>query len=165
MFHGNWMRGRRRHMFERGALKYLILDLISKKPRHGYDIIREIEESCGGYYVPSPGTIYPTLQMLEDLGHVKVKEENGKKVYELTDEGQAFLDTHKEKVKQHRERMAECCGGGEWQEGASLTQDIRGLLQFIRHSVRHNLGDTKKVEAIREILEKAKKEVEAIVKT
>ena len=61
-------RHRRGPMFEKGALKYLMLDLVGIKPRHGYDIIRELEESSGGCYSPSPGTIYPTLQMLEDVG-------------------------------------------------------------------------------------------------
>src|SRR3989304_9708037 len=125
MYPGPWMhRGRRTRFFERGALKYLILDVIAEKPRHGYDIIREIEERTGGYYSPSPGTVYPTLQMLEDIGHLRVKEENGKKVYELTDEGKAYIKEHKEKVKKHRERMSECCPPGS-EERVNLMFELR----------------------------------------
>lgn len=165
MFHGHWAHGhhgRRGQMFERGAIKYLILDLISKKPRHGYDIIRDIEESCGGCYSPSAGTVYPTLQMLEDLGYVLVREENGKKVYEVTKEGQEFLAKHKEKIEHHHERMAECCQGAKGREGTSSVYEIRSLLNFIRSSIRHNLGDAEKVEAIKAVLVKAKKDIEGI---
>ena len=79
-------------MFDQGDLKFVILRLLEEKPRHGYEIIKEIEERFGGMYSPSPGTIYPTLTMLEDLGYARaLPEESGKKIYEITDEGRAYL--------------------------------------------------------------------------
>ena len=79
-------------MFEQGDLKFVILRLLDEKPRHGYEIIKEIEERFGGMYSPSPGTVYPTLTMLEDLGYARARpEESGKKIYEITEEGRAHL--------------------------------------------------------------------------
>jgi DNA-binding PadR family transcriptional regulator len=79
-------------MFDQGDLKYVILQLLDEKPRHGYEIIKAIEERFGGAYAPSPGTVYPTLTMLEDMGYARVMpEESGKKVYHITDEGRAYL--------------------------------------------------------------------------
>src|SRR6476469_1241417 len=87
--------GRASRFFEQGDLKYVILRLLEEKPRHGYDIIKELESRFGGSYAPSPGTVYPTLTMLEDLGFARVvREEVGKKVYEITDEGRAHLAEH-----------------------------------------------------------------------
>jgi len=76
--------GRRRQWFGAGDMKYVILELVKDKPRHGYEIMKELEERMHGCYSPSPGTVYPTLQLLEDEGLVKAKEVDGKKVYEIT---------------------------------------------------------------------------------
>ena len=92
MFHrhgfGNWGPER---MFHKGDFKFLILDLLRDKPRHGYEIIRELENKSHGFYSPSPGTVYPTLQYLEDMGYVTAREQDGKRVYTITDEGLKFL--------------------------------------------------------------------------
>ncbi|MGH7562058.1 MAG: PadR family transcriptional regulator [Gemmatimonadales bacterium] len=96
---GRGHRHRRRHqMFESGEVKFVILRLLREKPRHGYEIIKALEERLAGCYSPSPGTVYPTLQLLEDQGYVRVVEENGKKVYHITAEGEAFLDEHRDTV-------------------------------------------------------------------
>ena len=75
---------------ERGGVRYLVLDALSERPRHGYEVIQVIEERSGGSYRPSPGVIYPTLQMLEELGHARVVEQDNRKVYEITDAGRAL---------------------------------------------------------------------------
>ena len=80
----------RQQMFESGEVKYVILRLLKEKPRHGYEVIKALEEKMGGYYTPSAGTIYPTLQLLEDQGYVRAVETEGKKVYHITPEGEAF---------------------------------------------------------------------------
>ncbi|HSR14673.1 MAG TPA: PadR family transcriptional regulator [Gemmatimonadales bacterium] len=98
-------RRRRAQVFESGEMKYVILRLLREKPRHGYEIIKELEERFGGWYSPSPGTVYPTLQLLEDQGYVKVEETEGKKVYRLTAEGDAFLDQHKDTVEEILDRV------------------------------------------------------------
>jgi DNA-binding PadR family transcriptional regulator len=95
---GAWGRGqRRRHqMFESGEVKYVILRLLKEKPRHGYEIIRALEEKMAGCYTPSAGTVYPTLQLLEDQGYIRAVETEGKKVYHVTPEGEKFLNEHRD---------------------------------------------------------------------
>ncbi|MGQ0703548.1 MAG: helix-turn-helix transcriptional regulator [Gemmatimonadales bacterium] len=102
-------RGRRgrTQMFESGEVKFVILRLLKEKPRHGYEIIKALEERFAGCYSPSAGTVYPTLQLLEDQGYVRVVEENGKKVYHLTAEGKAFLEEHKDALEDILERVRE----------------------------------------------------------
>src|SRR6266581_6856385 len=82
---------RRERVFGRGDLKYVILDLLKDQPRHGYDIIRELEGRFHGFYTPSAGAVYPVLQLLEDMGAVTVVEQEGRKVYTITDEGRRIL--------------------------------------------------------------------------
>jgi DNA-binding PadR family transcriptional regulator len=101
-------RGRRFRwrVFERGDLKFVILRLISEKPMHGYEVMQAlVEESCG-CYKPSPGSVYPTLQMLEDEGYVKSSEKDGKKTYEITEEGREYLEEHGDVVDEISDRIS-----------------------------------------------------------
>ncbi|ONN67676.1 PadR family transcriptional regulator [Herbaspirillum sp. VT-16-41] len=85
--------GRGARMFEQGALRIVMLHLLQEKPRHGYDMIKAIEQLVGGGYSPSPGVIYPTLTLLEEMGHASVQgEEGGKKLYTISTEGRAHLE-------------------------------------------------------------------------
>jgi len=102
--------GRHRHrgrtqMFESGEVKFVILRLLKEKPRHGYEVIKALEEKLAGCYTPSPGTVYPTLQLLEDQGYVRVVEEGGKKVYHITPEGEAFLAENKQAIEDIFDRV------------------------------------------------------------
>ena len=108
---GRGPRGRGR-VFEQGDLKYVILRMLEEKPRHGYEVIKELEDRFAGAYSPSPGTVYPTLSMLEDLGYAKaIQEEGGRKVFEITDAGRAYLAEHKDTVEDIFERIARFGGG------------------------------------------------------
>src|SRR4030043_1006609 len=101
-----FFRGSRRWAsFRRGDLKYVILDLLKDKPRHGYDIIRELEEQSYGFYKPSPGVIHPTLQMLQEMGYASSTEQEGKKVYSITEEGLKFLDSQSNIADDVRRQM------------------------------------------------------------
>ena len=95
---------------------FVILHLIAEKPRHGYEIIKAIEEQVGGAYSPSPGVIYPTLTMLEELGHVTVSTgDGGKKLQAITAEGRAYLEAYRPAVAALLARMEEANrvhGGG-----------------------------------------------------
>jgi DNA-binding PadR family transcriptional regulator len=82
-----------------------VLALISERPRHGYEIIKEIEDRVAGTYSPSPGVIYPTLTMLEELGHATVAESDGKKLYTITAEGTAYIEANKTALDQAMARM------------------------------------------------------------
>jgi DNA-binding PadR family transcriptional regulator len=82
--------------------------MLAEKPRHGYEIIKAIEERFGGAYSPSPGTVYPTLTMLEDMGYARVMpEEGGKKVYEITEEGRTYLGENQPTVDDIFARISE----------------------------------------------------------
>ena len=85
---GGW--GRRR-MFDGGELRLVLLKLIEDAPRHGYDLIRAIEERTGGAYAPSPGIVYPTLTLLDDMGLIEGATEGQKKQFAITDAGRAEL--------------------------------------------------------------------------
>ena len=93
-------------LFEKGDLKYVILDLLKDKPSHGYEIIKALENRFHGFYSPSAGTVYPTLQLLEDMGYVKSSEQDGKKVYTITDEGRNFLNERHETMDKIKEPYA-----------------------------------------------------------
>ena len=81
--------------FGHGDLRLVILHLIAEKPRHGYEIIKAIEDGASGAYSPSPGVIYPTLTLLEELGYVTATVEGAKRLHEITAEGRAFLDANR----------------------------------------------------------------------
>ena len=105
---GRHRRGRGRQsgrLFDHGELRLVVLALISERPRHGYEIIKEIEDRVAGTYSPSPGVIYPTLTMLEELGHATVAESDGKKLYTITAEGTAYIEANKTALDQAMARM------------------------------------------------------------
>lgn len=94
--------------FDHGDLRLVVLKLIADKPSHGYELIKAIETAAGGAYSPSPGVIYPTLTLLEELGYVAASDAGGgKKLYAVTDEGQAFLAANAQPVGGLFARMAE----------------------------------------------------------
>ncbi len=100
---GGRFRGGR--VFGHGDLKLILLALIAEQPRHGYELIRTIEEMFDGAYAPSPGAVYPTLTLLEEMGHASVEIGDGKKLYAVTDQGKAFLASNKDAVDAVMSRM------------------------------------------------------------
>src|SRR3990170_8476576 len=107
---GGWGRGPRgrKRMFGWGELKLVLLKLIADEPRHGYDLIRAIEELTGGDYAPSPGTIYPTLTMLADMGLIEEQAAEGsRKAFAATKEGKAHLKENAAEVEALFERLDE----------------------------------------------------------
>jgi DNA-binding PadR family transcriptional regulator len=120
--------GRRGRVFDHGDLRLVILQLVAEKPRHGYELIKAIEEKLSGAYSPSPGVVYPTLTMLEELGHATVaSSEGGKKLYTITEEGQAFLAANKAAVDAVFARIAET---GAAHGGGQSPQIIRAIENF-----------------------------------
>lgn len=81
----------KRRFFERGAFKFALLELLASEPMHGYQLIKAMEEKTGGLYTPSPGSVFPNLQLLEDMKLIGCSETEGKKLYHITDEGLAYL--------------------------------------------------------------------------
>ncbi len=155
-FKGQW--------FERGDMKYLILDLLSEKPRHGYEIIKQLEARFCGFYSPSPGSVYPTLQMLEDQGFVKSKEQDGKRTYEITEEGRQEVKKQKERVGSFRDR-SERWKNFRMDDLNDLFEDLADLKKFVRMKMHaHGLTD-EKMKRIRKIISHAKEEILDVLKT
>jgi DNA-binding PadR family transcriptional regulator len=152
-------------MFQRGEFKYLILDLLKDKPRYGYELIRELEERSHGFYAPSPGVVYPTLQYFEEMGYVTSREQDGKKVYTITNEGLKFLEDQSETVKDIKSHMHRC--SGPW--SSELRDQFRDLMgeihQLGRLIVRRARGiNGEKMRRIGDVLRKAYQEIEKILR-
>lgn len=114
-FGGGMRGGRQGRMFQHGDLRLLILALIQEAPRHGYEIIREIEARLGGAYAPSPGVVYPTLTMLEELGLVTAQATEGnKRQYTITEAGIANLKENAGTVDAIFARIADAGGPGDF---------------------------------------------------
>jgi DNA-binding PadR family transcriptional regulator len=139
----------------RGGIKFAILGLVKEKPRHGYDIIRAMEDQSGGMYSPSPGAVYPTLQALEDHDLVTSSTEEGKKVYVISEAGWAYLEEHKERADSHRERWEAHWGSGAKGESTEAVGDIREALDEVTRAVRGSASDPGKLKEIGEVLEEA----------
>ena len=153
---------RRETRFHKGDLKYVILDMLKGKPRHGYDIIREFEELSYGFYTPSPGVIYPTLQMLEEMGYATASEQDGKKVYTITAEGSAFLDERKETtdtIRSHMKRRWEIPNIGGI---TGIMRDLRSLERALGRRMR-KVTDKEKAQSIRDVLKAASEEIDQIL--
>ena len=93
-------------MLAQGDLRLIALALIAEQPRHGYDIIKQLEEKTSGWYSPSPGIVYPTLTYLEEVGHLTSQADGAKKLYTITDEGRAYLEDNREVVETVMNRLA-----------------------------------------------------------
>jgi DNA-binding PadR family transcriptional regulator len=162
---GRHWRGRGGRLFEQGDLKYVILRLLEEKPRHGYEIIKELEGRFGGSYAPSPGTVYPTLTMLEDLGYARVvPEEGGKKIYEITDEGRKHLAEHSTTVDDIFERIARFVEGITDSPMRELNGSFQRLARATYKTATAHLDDKALIQRIRDIIQKAADEIEATVK-
>lgn len=112
---GGMRHGRPGRMFQHGDLRLLILALIQEAPRHGYEIIREIEARLGGAYAPSPGVVYPTLTMLEELGLVTAQATEGnKRQFTITEAGTAHLTENQATVDAIFARIADAGGPGDF---------------------------------------------------
>jgi DNA-binding PadR family transcriptional regulator len=101
---GDFMRARR--MLAQGDLRLIALALIAEQPRHGYDIIKQLEEKTSGWYSPSPGIVYPTLTYLEEVGYLTSQAEGARTLYAITDEGRAYLEENREVIDAVMSRLA-----------------------------------------------------------
>lgn len=117
-------RGGLGRFFAHGDLRLVILNLIAEKPSHGYEIIKAIEERVGGAYSPSPGVIYPTLTLLEELGYVTTEAGAAKKLHTITEQGRAFLEANRPTLDALLARMAQV---SEAQPGEPPPQILRAM--------------------------------------
>jgi len=151
-------------MFEKGDLKYVILDLLKDEPSHGYEVIRKLEERSRGFYSPSPGSVYPTLQLLEDMGYVSATQRDGKKVYAITDEGRKFLEENQRSIKDIWGRF-----GGGWDpevvsELHEIRHDLMDLGKLFGQKMHEGRVDGDKLARVRAVISTASREIEDILR-
>lgn len=146
---------------ERGGVKYLVLDAVADAPRHGYEIMQVIEERSKGAYRPSPGVVYPTLQMLEEMGFLRASEQDGRKTYSITDEGRRELEHNRDTVSDFYQQQ----DGAPWEVYADEVQDFTerliGLVKTVRRAARHGRFNARTVRELRKILDETIARVEA----
>lgn len=126
--------GRRGRRLEHGDLRLLTLDLINQAPRHGYELIKAIEDLTGGSYAPSPGVIYPTLTLLEELGHVSVTPEGTKRLFHITDSGRAVLNESRNEIEAMLARLTQ----GPSREAV---MPVKRAVENLRLALRMKLSD------------------------
>jgi DNA-binding PadR family transcriptional regulator len=148
-------RGKSR-FFQRGEFKFALLEILVSEPMHGYQMIKAMEEKTGGLYVPSAGSIYPNLQLLEDQGFIKAKEMDGKKVYHITGEGILFLqerqcqekeDKHRKDWHRHRHEQGKS-------ELWKLKKEWPGLVRLIARAAKESSRIPEQHAQFCEIMEK-----------
>lgn len=134
---GGARRGRRAsRMFEGGELKLVLLKLISEQPRHGYDLIRAVEELTGGTYAPSPGIVYPTLTMLQDMGFIEeTTGEGARKPFQITEAGTEHLEENAEDAEELIRRLKALSPSSYPEGGSPIWRAMRNLGMAIRHRV------------------------------
>jgi DNA-binding PadR family transcriptional regulator len=142
-------------MFDAGAMRHVVLHLIAEKPRHGYELIKEIEQLAGGAYSPSPGAIYPLLSMLLDQGHIESSPDGNKKLHAITAEGRAVLAENRQLTDAVLARLAnsQSSGSGEARDDARAM--LHALKQAVIEQYRPGPGEAGRREQIRAILRDA----------
>ena len=138
----------------RGAIKGSLLRLLAERPMHGYELITEFEERSGGRWRPSPGSVYPMLAQLEDEGLVRSFEEEGRKRFELTDEGRAWLDERGDEQGLPWERWGPGGRGDLRRLGGEIVGQLRQLGRF---------GSAAQLERAKEILTRTRTELYAVL--
>lgn len=161
-----WGRGGRwGRFFGPGEIRLALLSMLESGPKHGYELMKELESKSGGIYKASAGAIYPALQQLEDEGMVTSDAAAGKRTYSLTDLGKAELQREAEPVRRMWVRAHEA---GTWvigPEGAEMARPAADVMKTAIRVAGRNWNDSAKIGKIREILERAKREIEDLEKS
>ncbi|PHY19237.1 PadR family transcriptional regulator [Caulobacter sp. BP25] len=148
--------------FDHGDLRFVVLKLIADKPSHGYELIKAIETAAGGAYSPSPGVVYPTLTLLEEMGYVIASDAGGgKKLYTITPEGEAFLQSNDAPVRSLFERMAQAASDS----AAFSPQILRGrenLKTALRLKLHGGQLTAEQIAAVAKALDDAASAIESI---
>lgn len=160
---GEGGRSGRRRVFDAGELRLVLLKLIADQPRHGYELIRAIEELTGGSYVPSPGMVYPTLTMLDEMGHIaEVKSEGARKAFAVTAEGAAHLAERRAEVEALFARLAELATVSERTDAMPVRRAMANLRAVLIHRLgRHGVQPATVHEAVA-IIDEAAQRIERL---
>jgi DNA-binding PadR family transcriptional regulator len=160
---GEGRRGRGRRVFDASELQLVLLKLLSDQPRHGYDLIRAIEELTGGAYSPSPGVVYPTLTLLSEMGHIREDQSEGsRKTYAVTPDGQAFLDARKTEVTALMARLAEMASERARFDNAPVRRAMMNLRAVLMHRLGEEAVKPETLHAVTAIIDDAAQRIERL---
>ena len=160
-FGGPWGGRFRGRVFDTGDLRFVILRLIAEKPSYGYEIIKEIEERLGGSYAPSPGVVYPTLTLLEELGYVTVSVGDGtKRLHTITAEGKAALEVNKPAVDALFERMEQAGAAFGRGRAPQIMRAVENFRMALRLKTSQGSLNEEQVRKIVEAIDAAVKQIE-----
>jgi DNA-binding PadR family transcriptional regulator len=161
---GGGRRGRRtRRMFESGELRLVLLKLVADEPRHGYDLIRAIEELTGGEYAPSPGVVYPTLTLLQDMGFIEeAAGEGARKPFQITEEGRKHLDEREDEVEALFDRLRDLAPSERQNAGPAIGRAIKNLMTALSHRIGRDGLDEELLHEIAAILAAAAQRIERV---
>ena len=148
---------------ERGQVRYLVLDALSAQPRHGYEIIQAIADKSRGAYKPSPGVIYPTLQMLEELGHARTTAQGERKTYEITDEGRRELAEHARDVADFYEENGEVGWEPHAEDIAHVMKRVGRVVMLFKFAMRRGGIRPSTMRKIRAVLDDALSRLEDLL--
>jgi len=155
--------GGRRRLFGNDALKLILLKLISDSPRHGYDLIREIEALSGKVYVPSPGVVYPTLTMLSDMDLIAERPgESSRKLFAITEAGSAYLADHEEGVKLAMDRLGSLARKAERTDGAPIRRAMHNLGMAVRARLEKEGADAQTMFDVASLIDEAASKIERL---
>jgi len=150
-------------MFAGDELRLVLLKLIEEAPRHGYDLIREIEERTGGAYAPSPGVVYPTLTMLADMDLIAEQaSDDAKKIFAITTAGQTHLTEREEEVEALMERLAAIGTMRARSQGSPVRRAMGNLRQVLQHRLGDGDVPQETLHAVAEIIDEAARKVERL---
>ena len=155
-------RGRRR-VFDAGELRLVLLKLIADQSRHGYDLIRAIEEMTHGVYAPSPGVVYPTLTMLQDMGLIEEQQADGsRKIFAATGEGRSHLEEKADEVEALFARLDDLGSDQRKAGGAPIKRAVANLLSALWHRATRDDMDEAKLHEVAAILDDAAQKIERL---
>ena len=150
----------------RGEARFVLLDALRDSPKHGYEIIRALEERSSGQYVPSPGMVYPTMQFLEELGLVASDQGGERRVFRLTEAGKTELEAHSAEVEAFWNQVAgPAFPAGFQSEIRFLREELENLRQTVRGGIHPALAreDLATIKAVRQVIERSRNEVREII--
>ncbi|MFT8782982.1 PadR family transcriptional regulator, partial [Acetobacter syzygii] len=162
---GGGRRGGRHRLFDYGEMRLLVLSLIGENPTYGYELIKTIEEKFAGSYTPSPGVIYPTLTWLEEAGHIRPTENDGRKTYHITPEGQAYLTANRAGLDEILARAASAPTqgrGGRRNAPVPVVRAMENLKTALRLKLRNGGLDPQTEEKIAALLDDAARAIEQV---
>ncbi len=150
----------------RGDARYILLDALRDSPKHGYEIIKGLEERSAGRYVPSPGTVYPTLQYLEDQGLVRATQEGERRIYQLTEAGQTELDAQAEQVVAFWKRFAgQGLAAATHHEVRFLQDELEHLNHIVWSGLRPDIAEGRQdaIRRVRSVIEECQNKIREII--